>query len=329
MTTSTVDALVADYLRRLSAAAAAMPPERRSDLLSGIEEHIADARAAGAAADEAAVRTLLDRLGEPEEIVAAARDEDGGPAVAYPPSGYPPPGYPRSPQQSAAPPAAAAAQGTGVELAAVLLMTVGSFVPLVGWLVGVALLWSSRLWRTGEKLLGTFVIPGGPGLLLLLGFVVPGRTCFESTTGSVQVFPSPGFDAGFDQPAQVIESTGSCSGGLPLPTLVTVALVAVLLLAPVVVAVVLYRRAQARAALEPAVAVPERTGRWGGLEIAAVVLLGLGSFVMPLVGPLVGLVLVYVSQQWTSTEKVVATLLAFLPPVLLVLAGLSLSVGGL
>jgi hypothetical protein len=31
----------------------------------------------------------------------------------------------------------------------------------VGWLVGAILLWSSRAWTRREKLIGTFVVPGG------------------------------------------------------------------------------------------------------------------------------------------------------------------------
>src|SRR4051794_21171982 len=67
------DALVEDYLRRLERAAYALPPERRAELLLEIRGHISEARdTAAAPADEAWTRTLLDRLGTPEEIVAAA-----------------------------------------------------------------------------------------------------------------------------------------------------------------------------------------------------------------------------------------------------------------
>jgi uncharacterized membrane protein len=80
MTTSTVDQLVADYLERLHRAAGALPHDQARELVDEIGGHIDSARAAGAAADEAAVRTMLDRLGTPEEIVASAR-EDAAPAA--------------------------------------------------------------------------------------------------------------------------------------------------------------------------------------------------------------------------------------------------------
>jgi hypothetical protein len=62
---------------------------------------------------------------------------------------------------------------------------------------------------------------------------------------------------------------------------------------------------------------PPGGSSWGGLEIAAVVLLALGNFVAPAVGPAVGLVLMCCSPRWSAGEKVVATVLALVPAVLL------------
>lgn len=284
---TSVDELVQGYLDRLHAAAAMLPADRRSDLVEGISEHIAAARAAGAAADEAAVRTLLDRLGQPEELVAAARD-DGDPAAGVWPAqgtvGYGPPAYAGGVTR---PPS------TALELSAVLMLTIGSLLPVVGWLVGVVLLWVSRRWTAREKLLGTLVVPFGPGSVLFAGFVFPaGDSCETSNSGT------------------------TCSSGLPAA--VTIPLLVLALVAPVLVAVLLYRRARARAALEPPVPVsPGSDRRWGGLEITAVVLLSAGAFFLPVVGPLVGLVLVYVSDRWTGGQKAVGTAIA-LSPLLLV-----------
>ncbi|MBI4939285.1 MAG: hypothetical protein HY830_00890 [Actinobacteria bacterium] len=61
-----------------------------------------------------------------------------------------------------------------------------------------------------------------------------------------------------------------------------------------------------------------RVSPWGGLEIAAVLLLTAGTVVVPVVGPLVGLVLAWVSERWTHREKVVATVLTLLPVAVLV-----------
>jgi uncharacterized membrane protein len=66
MTNDTVDRLVDHYLTRLADAAQALPADRRSELLGEITEHIAESRGRRTGADEAAVRTMLDRLGDPQ-----------------------------------------------------------------------------------------------------------------------------------------------------------------------------------------------------------------------------------------------------------------------
>ncbi|MEN3358880.1 MAG: hypothetical protein V7637_2862 [Mycobacteriales bacterium] len=213
MTTGAVDPLVTDYLARLAAAAAELPPDRRAELLAEIGEHIDAARVAGAAGDEAAVRTLLDRLGEPAEIVAAATED--GPAG---PAG-----------SAAAPPHR---PGPRLELAAVLMLTIGSLIPVLGWLVGVLLLWSSRRWRRGEKLLGTLVVPGGPGLLLLLAGL-PTQSCGGGSG-------SPGGPDG-----SIVTTPETCTG-FSLPPAIGVALAVFIFVAPLIVAAVLWSRARDR-----------------------------------------------------------------------------------
>src|SRR4051794_14843544 len=71
MTTMRRDPLVDDYLDRLEAAAAHLPRERRKELIAEIGEHVPAGRAE-AGDDETAVRNVLERLGSPEEIAAAA-----------------------------------------------------------------------------------------------------------------------------------------------------------------------------------------------------------------------------------------------------------------
>jgi hypothetical protein len=272
------DALVDDYLRRLEQAAYSLTPERRAELVLEIRDHIADARtSAEVATDEAWTRTLLDRLGSPEEIVAAAAE------------GEPPPPPAWTPQ----PPMVQRPAGTGLELAAVLLLTVGSLLPVIGWLAGVICLWASRRWRTWEKLLGTLIIPGGPvGVGLWAAVIIPGQSC--------------------QQPA---EGPKTCTG-FALHPAVGVPLFLFAVIAPVVVAGWLYAKARARAAMEPPTLVmvgPRRhiqDSPWGSVELAAVLLLAAGPFLLPVIGPIIGLVLVWSSQSWTTQEKGVATAIA-------------------
>lgn len=305
MDTTTVDALVADYLRRLEAAAYRLPADRRGELLAEISEHIAAARASGSGA-EAEVRTLLDRLGDPDEIVAAASDGEPAEEVAF----------------TTRPPSVA------LEIAAVLFLTVGSLLLVVGWLVGVVLLWSSRRWTTGEKLLGTLVVPLGPFGVLILGGLIGGQQCVTTTTSSGPATPLGGTEeAG-------LQTTEVCSG-FALPPWLGIPVLLVAVVGPFVVAGLLVRRARARAALEPPVVrrtTGGGTGRvWGGLEIAAVALLGVGWLVVPIVGPVAGLACAWASAAWTSREKWVATAIAgggLLLPVIVLVAGVALARGG-
>ena len=66
------DPQVDDYLRRLDAAASALPAHRRDELTSEIRDHLQEALRQTPASDETAVRNVLERLGPPEEIAAAA-----------------------------------------------------------------------------------------------------------------------------------------------------------------------------------------------------------------------------------------------------------------
>jgi hypothetical protein len=72
MTTST-DRIVEDYLSRLRAALGDLPRARRRELVQEISDHIAEGRASLPREDEAAVRGLLHRLGDPDDIAAEAR----------------------------------------------------------------------------------------------------------------------------------------------------------------------------------------------------------------------------------------------------------------
>jgi hypothetical protein len=131
----TDDELVADYLSQLRRAARTLPRARRNELLDEIGTHIAEAHAAGAVP----LRGVLDALGDPAEIAAAA----------------------------------GAGQRTGrlgwQEIAAVALLLGGGFIFLIGWFAGLVLLWSSPRWRWPDKLLGTLIWPGGYAGLLFFG----------------------------------------------------------------------------------------------------------------------------------------------------------------
>ena len=152
------EALANEYLRRLDAAAAALPPSRRAELAGEVRQHIEMALAEAGARDEVTVRNVLDRLGPPDEIVDAER---GTPA--------PPPGWSASTVPSSA---AERMPWGGVEITAILLLTLGAvFLPFVGPLLGLVFVWMSVQWTTQQKTIATgiVVILLFLPLLLLLG----------------------------------------------------------------------------------------------------------------------------------------------------------------
>jgi uncharacterized membrane protein len=141
MMTDTSDRLIRDYLDELRAGTRDLPKRRREDLLGEIEAHIAEALPPGAS--EAETRKVLDRLGDPAQIAAEERGRLG---------------------------IAPARAGALEWIAVVLLLIGGVVVPVVGWIAGVVLLWTSSVWSLRDKLIGTFVVPGG--LLPALYFTV-------------------------------------------------------------------------------------------------------------------------------------------------------------
>jgi hypothetical protein len=140
MTTMQRDPLVDDYLRRLEAATAHLPRARRAELVEEIRAHIDSALREAGSGDPAAVRNVLERLGPPDEIAAAA--------------GPPTPARGR------------------LESAALLVLGLSFLLPGLGYLIGAGLVVGSPAWDGREKLVGLLIPPAvlfGGGLVLALG----------------------------------------------------------------------------------------------------------------------------------------------------------------
>src|SRR5215216_3971379 len=68
------------------------------------------------------------------------------------------------------------------DVAAIVLLLIGGLIlPLVGWLVGIVLLWGSNAWNVRDKVIGTVFVPGGLGLA---GFIVLLAGATSSSSGS-------------------------------------------------------------------------------------------------------------------------------------------------
>jgi len=79
MTTDAAARIADDYLARLDRAAhrAGLPESRRAELREQLSEHLSEARAAARSSDATiAILDATDRLGDPEDIVAAALEDE-------------------------------------------------------------------------------------------------------------------------------------------------------------------------------------------------------------------------------------------------------------
>ncbi|GMA39749.1 HAAS signaling domain-containing protein [Mobilicoccus caccae] len=221
MRTDTSHPLVVAYLARLRESAALLPPEDAADLVADITEHL---DAALGEIDPAAhdaddrVRSVLDRLGEPSTLVAAAASSSEGAARAVTPGRDPVP---------------------GARWAVVLLFAAGLFSvawPIAGvaWVIGLVLFVRSAAWTGGEKTWGGLIL----GSAFPLGVVVwgiAGLAMFFTTAQEECVYVNGG---------------EVCNGGSvsPMPSELVLGVLVVLvpLVVQAVTAVVLFRRARSR-----------------------------------------------------------------------------------
>jgi hypothetical protein len=211
MTARAVHPLAEDYLRRLGQSGRHLPPDRLRELLAEIEGHLSEALPPDASDHD--VLEVLERLGPPGDIVEAEQ--------------------PSAPGQ--------VDRRSWREWTAVILLPLGGFALGIGWLVGLILLWSSRLWTTRDKLIGTLIVPGGLALApVTLLDVSSGQT--GSCSGfAAPINPATGAAIG----RSAIHCTSS-PGPSAATTALQIALVAFLVLGPLVSAVYLARRAGGR-----------------------------------------------------------------------------------
>jgi hypothetical protein len=154
MTTMRRELLVDDYLSRLEAAASHLPRERRRELVGEIREHV-EAGLAEAGDDETAVRNVLERLGPPEEIAAAAGD----------------------------PPA----QRGRLETAALIVLCFSFVLPFAGYAIGAGLVLASKAWGERDKLIGLLLAPAAvlaAAVIVTVGAEAAGGSAQSSDDGA-------------------------------------------------------------------------------------------------------------------------------------------------
>lgn len=144
------------YLDELNDCLRDLPRGRRDEITRDIRAHIDAALDDAGQQSAAVVATILDQLGSPEEIAAAARIDA-------------PPHRPRI--------------STRDIITILLLLIGGLMLPFIGWIIGVVMLWTSDAWRSRDKILATLLVPGGlfaPILLGGLAFAVTTTNCVSA-----------------------------------------------------------------------------------------------------------------------------------------------------
>jgi hypothetical protein len=138
-----VDSAVDDYVARVDKALRDLPRSRRAEIVSEIAEHARMSVAELQSPTESDVRNVLDRIGDPADIAAEARERFG---------------------------IREGLAATWREPTALVLLFVGWLIPGVGTLIALILLWTSRVWSGRQKLAATLVMPGT--LLLPVAFTI-------------------------------------------------------------------------------------------------------------------------------------------------------------
>ena len=147
MSWTTTDRLVSDYLESVRAATADLPAAERDELVGNIAEHITTSIAELDPPTEAAVRTILDRLGDPAVIAAEARGQSSHPTPR------PTPGW--------------------LEWGGVAMLGIGSYLlPVIGTVAGLVMVWMSQWWSTRQKVVAAVLSLAGLVVIPLVGFGV-------------------------------------------------------------------------------------------------------------------------------------------------------------
>ncbi|MEO7121907.1 MAG: hypothetical protein ABI400_02085 [Lacisediminihabitans sp.] len=141
MSSETQPQVVRSFLAQLEVALHDVPRDVSSEIVAGITEELAGLDAATAAG-------RIEELGDPVFIAAEARAGVAVPATPPTPPRKDPLWY--------------------IVVAGLLVAVGGIVVPILGWIVGIALVWLSKTWRTWEKWVATFL----PVVVVALAAVV-------------------------------------------------------------------------------------------------------------------------------------------------------------
>ena len=157
MNETVVPQVVRSYLEQLKTALREVPEEVSREIVDGITEELAGLDAATAAA-------RIEELGDPVFIAAEAR---AGTTQIVP-----------------------AVSRTGdprwyTVLTALLVALGGIVIPFLGWIVGIAMVWLSKTWRTREKWVATLTAPLAMAAAMLVSVLIDRASIDSRPTNSL------------------------------------------------------------------------------------------------------------------------------------------------
>jgi len=147
------------YLTSLRHAVRDLPAPIGDEIVAGVREELRGL-------DDADARQRIAELGDPEFIAASARAE-----------------VPAKRQDA----------GWYTVLTIVLIAVGGVILPVLGWFVGIAMLWWSRTWTLRDKLVGTLVLPVVFAASLLVGALATAGTIERDTAEAINPLVPFGF----------------------------------------------------------------------------------------------------------------------------------------
>lgn len=150
MADPTLPQVTRGYLAQLDRALAGVPVDVRDEIVAGVREELDGLNAAAAA-------VRIEALGDPEFIAAEALAEAG--------LSNPPPVTERSVGAKAAD---LGESGWYPIVGALLVAFGGVIVPLIGWVVGLGMVWSSKVWPLRDKWVATLTPFVAVGLFVLV-----------------------------------------------------------------------------------------------------------------------------------------------------------------
>ncbi len=259
--------VVRSYLSELETALGSVPSDVRHDILAGVREELDGLDATAAAA-------RIEALGDPEFIAAEARAEASAPDDSN--------------QRAERTKVGSAEPRWYPVLASLLVAFGGILIPVIGWVVGMGMVWMSKTWKLRDKWIATL-------------------TPFVAVGVSVLLFAL----------TSISSDSNGLGGGPLMPGLSPPLWSSMVLMFPVVAVVgiwLLWRAKHVWSSGEQVLHTPsrpvgfERRERTGWYPVVTVLLLIIGGYVIPVLGWVLGVVMLWASDAWSAREKWLGTL---------------------